>query len=153
MAANFDKYLDVDVESIEKPEPPPIGHYYVDIKDWKTGERDYDKSNGGPKTPVAELQFVNFEPSDDVDPSDLEAWGRDLSKVRGTKDFRIAGDEAFGIRAVGENICGINVKGLKLRDLLNELKGQRVKVATSHRVDKNDENNVYLNIDKVLKAE
>lgn len=158
MAANFDSYLDVDVEAIERPTPPPIGHWLATIKSHKTAERDYDKANGGPKTPVVELMLALNAPYDDA-VEWAEANGADVNVHIGKafpKDYRL-NDEGgpFQLRQIGEVACELPVTGLKLRDLLEHLHGQQVKVYMDHRAGKEgspQEGQFFPNITKVLSA-
>lgn len=156
MAANFDSYLDVDVESIERPTPPPIGHWLATIKSHKTAERDYEKASGGPRTPVVEISMVLNAPLDDA-VEWAEANGADpqihIGKLQ-TKDYRL-NDEGgpYQLRQIAEVACQLDVKGLKLRDVLNQLHGQQVKIYMDHRAGKegsSNEGQFFPNVTKIM---
>jgi len=153
MAANFDSYLSVRAEDIEAPKPLPLGHFHAEVTGWKTAERDY--KNGEPPVPVVELSFKTTGPDEDVDPSDLPANGG--VGVVATKDYRLAeptngkveGGGPHQIRRLAESL-DLDVKGLDLRDILDALKSQSVKIYNEPRQDKRDESIFYNNITKVL---
>lgn len=133
MAANFDSYLNVEVESLEFPSPPPAGHYFANIISWKTAERDFDKANGGAKTPVAEVSFKITSPDSDVDPDEATAAQASIGRVV-TYDYQL--NDAFGtakLRELGEKVCNLPVKGLRLGDLLPMLLNQPVRVLMAQR--------------------
>ena len=73
MALSFDKYLHVEVDSIEAPTAPPLGHYFATFQSWKGQERDYNKATGGPKTPVCEVTFKITSPDEDAEEEDAAA--------------------------------------------------------------------------------
>lgn len=136
MAANFDSYLDVDVESLEAPKPPPAGHYFAEIKSWKTAERDYDKAEGGAKTPVVEISLKITGPDSDIDPDEQSAADACNGRVV-SYDYQL-NDEygTFKLRELGEKVCNLPVKGLRLSDLLPMLIGQNVRVLMAQRAGK-----------------
>lgn len=151
MAANFDKYLDIPVESIERPSPPPEGHYYASIVSYKQAERDYGKADGRPKSPVMEITFKLASAFDDVNPDFLPEGGIAGRLVQ--KDYQL--DDQIGqsqLRQLGEDLCDLDVKGLRLRDLLAQLPGQEVKLYMSTRDDKTDPDIKWPVVKKVLKA-
>lgn len=133
MAANFDSYLDVDVEAIEKPKAPPVGHYFATITGWKGAERFYDKSNPKKGSPVVEVSFKITAPDEDIDPDELETAQSAIGRTV-TNDYGL--DDDFGkskLRDLGEKTCRLAVKGLRLSDMLNELRGQEVRILLNQR--------------------
>lgn len=148
MAANFDSYLDVPVESIERPLPPPIGHYFATIKKYATAERNFGE--GREKTPVVELTFALTSPDTDA----VDA-GADDATCRGkvvTKDYELSDAQGqFALRQLAEDTLQLPTKGLSLRDVLSQLPNQDVKVAVDHRAGKGDrEGQFFPVVKKVL---
>lgn len=155
MALDFSKYLDVDAESIPKSIPSlPGGHFHADIAGWKTGERDYDKASGGPKTPVVEISFKITGADTDVEFLDGGMTpGSEVGKVV-SRDYTLNDPDKTGqvmIRRLAEDTCNLPVKGLHLTDVLDALKGQPVKVFNEPRAGK-EEGQFFSNIKKVLPA-
>lgn len=152
MAVNFDSYLDVEVDTIERPLPPPIGHYFATIKSWKTAERAYDKESGV-KTPVVQIDFALTSPDTDVDESMLPEKGVANRVVN--NDYTL--NEPMGIfqlRQLAEETCKLPVKGLKLSDMLPMLIGQPVKLYLDQRAGKGStEGQFFPQVKKVLPAE
>lgn len=148
MALDFSKYLEVDVESIERPAPPPPGHYFAAIKSWKTREVDY-KQGAGPQ-PVVSITFGVTAADDDVDQDLLPLNG--LNGVLVSKDYSL-NDELglFQLRKLGEDTCKLPTKGLHLGDLLPMLIGCDVKVLLDQRADK--DGNMFPQVKGVLPAE
>jgi len=152
MALDFSKYLGVEVDSIPKSIPSlPGGHYHADVQGWKGAERDYDKANGGPKTPVIEVSFKITAADDDVEfPADFSE-GSEVGKVV-TKDYRLNDADKAGLvmlRRLAEDTCGVSVKGLALPDMLDAMKGSSVKVWNDPRPGQ-EEGQFFTNIKKVL---
>lgn len=156
MALNFDQYLNVPVENIEAAKPLPVGHFFATIQSWKGREVDY--KDGNPKVPVIELTFKTSAPDEDVDETLLPANGG--VGVLVTKDYRLvapSGGKIEGggqnqLRRLAEETCQLDTKGLNLSDVLEQLKGQEVRVYNEPRPDKNDDAVFYNNITKVLPA-
>lgn len=150
MALDFSKYLDVQVDTIERPSPPPVGHYFATIKSWKTGERDYAKASGGPKTPVVELTFSLTSPDTDIDEALLPANGIANRLVQ--KDYSLNEENGqFQLRFLAEETCHLDVKGLSLADLLPQLNGQEVKLYLEQRAGQDDA--MFPVVKKVLAAD
>lgn len=154
--ANFDRYLDVEVEDISASKPLPLGHFLADIISWKTDERDY-KNDKGPQ-PVVELTFKTTSPCDDVDESELGVNGgvgvlctKDYS-LNPVTDGKVEGGGQAQIRRIAEEFCGLSTKGLKLRDVLEALVGQGVKLYSEPRQSRDDDTVFFTNIKKVLSA-
>lgn len=143
---DFSKYLNAKVENFERPKPLPLGHLFANIRGWKTAERDFDKANGGPKTPVVELAFSITGPDDDV-----EGWDPEMAKgPPATKDYKLP-DQIYMIREIADKHLGLDTKGLELEDVLNAMKGQQVKVFNEPRLGR-EEGEYFTNIKKVLPA-
>lgn len=152
MAVDYSKFLDVEVENIEAPKPPPVGHYHATIKSHKVAERNYDKATGGAPTPVVELTFALTSPGDDVDTDLLGEDGLKGKLV--SRDYRLSGDDGAGLhqlRKLGEETCGLAVKGLRLGDMLPSLIGQEVQVYVEHRAG-SEEGQLFTQVKKVLPA-
>ena len=151
MALDFSKYLNVDVDSIEAPAAPPLGHYHAQFVSWKGAERDYDKANGGPKTPVVEVTFKITAPDTDAEEEDAAAAAKAVGRLV-SKDYTLS-DEAgmYGLRRLTSETCGVDTKGLALEDALNACKGADVKVFNQPRPGK-EEGVFYTNIKSVLPA-
>lgn len=145
--ADFSSYLDVPVDNIPKTLPSlGMGHYFATVKGWKTAERFYDgKSNPG--TPVVEVTFTITGPDDDV-----ADWQDSFRNRPVTKDYTLNDPDRTGqvmLRRLGEETCGVDVKGLALTDLLEAMKGCEVKVYNEPRSGK-EEGQFFPNIKKVL---
>lgn len=155
MAANFDAYLDIDVETIERPSPPPIGHWLATIKSGKGKEVNYGE--GKDKTPVYELTLTLNSPYEDAIQS-AEENGTDANTYNNrlvTRDYTLNEEGGtFALRQVAEVACELDTKGLKLRDVLAQLPGQQVKIFIDHRAGKGDrEGQFFANVKQVLKAD
>lgn len=149
MAVDFSRYLNVEVESIKPPEPLPVGHYFATIKGWKGAERDYDKANGGPKTPVVEITFTISGADEDIDPSELPEGGG-VGRIV-SRDYNLKEDSGLNaLRKLGEETCGLDVKGLHLSDMLPQLIKQPVKLYVEQNMRGDD---VFPKVTKVLPAE
>ena len=152
MALDLSKYLDVPVESVSKVVPQlPAGHFFADIIGWKGGERDYDKADGGPKTPVVEVSFKITGADEDVVFSDGFEPGKEVGKVV-TRDYRLNDPDGAGktyLRNLAEDTCGIPIKGLHFTDMLDAMKGSSVKVYNEPKPGK-EEGQFFVNIKKVL---
>jgi hypothetical protein len=150
--ADFTKFLKVKVEDIEAAPCPPAGHYFANIKSWKTDEKSYDKSSST-KTPVVTLFFVLVSPDDDVEESELPEGGcASFGPV--TRDYTLSEANSLNsLRKVGEMACEIDAKGLDLEDLLNAMRGQQVKLFMEQRAGTGDNADVfYPKVSKVLSA-
>lgn len=152
MALDFSKYLSVEVDAIEAPAAMPLGHYFATFQTWKGAERDYDKANNGPKTPVVEVTFKITTPDDDALEEDPAAAQKAVGRLV-SKDYTLS-DEAgmYALRRLTAETCGIDTKGLGLEDALNACKGSDVKVYNQPRAGK-DEGVFYTNIKSVLPAQ
>lgn len=148
---DFGKYLSVELDTVEKPKPLPVGHFLSTFKSWKGAERDYDKANGGPKTPVVELTFTNLEACDDVEPSDLPT---DYDKKLVTKDYQLNDPNGlWNLKKFADETCGADTTGLNIEDALDACKGSQVKLFNDPRPDKKQEGVFYDNIVRVMKAD
>lgn len=154
MALDLSKYLDVPVESVAKVVPVlPGGHFFADVMGWKGGERDYDKADGGPKTPVVEVSFKITGADDDVTFGEAFEQGKEVGKIV-TRDYRLNDPDGAGktyLRNLAEDTCGIAIKGLHFTDMLDAMKGSSVKVYNEPRPGK-EEGQFFVNIKKVLPA-
>lgn len=149
MAANFDSYLDVEVESIERPKAPPVGHYFARTGKGKPTERFYDKSNPTKGTPVWEQSFILTGADTDVDETELPEKGVAGRVV--TNDYDLA--EPWALRALAEETLELPVKGLALRDLVAMLPDQDCKVYLEKRLGTGArEGQEFPQVKKVLKA-
>lgn len=155
MALDLTKYLDVPVESVSKIIPSlPGGHFFADVQGWKGVERDYDKANGGPKTPVVEVTFKLTGADEDVTFTDDFPEGTEQGKTV-TKDYRLNDPDKAGhtmLRRLAEDTCGIPTKGLHFADMLDAMKGSSVKVFNDPRPGQ-EEGQFFPNIKKVLPIE
>jgi hypothetical protein len=155
MALDFSKYLEVDADAIPKTIPSlPGGHYFAEVTGWKGAERDYDKKNGGPKTPVVEVTFKITGADDDVDFTEDFPSGTEVGKTV-TRDYTLNSPDKSGqvmLRRLAEDTCGIAIKGLHLTDMLDAMKGSTVKVYNEPRPGQ-EEGQFFTNIKKVLPAQ
>lgn len=152
--SDFSSYLEASVDDIPKSLPSlPLGHYFATLKDWRTDERFYDKTNPKKGTPVVELIFSVSAADDDVDEGELPAGGVGGRQVR--KDYTLNDPDSrgqMGLRRVCEIACGIDGKGLTLQDLLDAAKGSDVKVYNEPRMSKTDDSQFFDNITRVVAA-
>lgn len=151
--ANFDSYLDIEVESIERPQAPPVGHYSpCRIAAWKQGERAFNKDDPSKKTPVIEIFFQLGSPEEDAR-ENAESFGVDAESFVGrtvSRDYDLSDPQGqFGLRRMAEDTCSLDVKGLKLREVLDQLKGQEVKLYMEQRVGR-EEGEFFPKVSKVL---
>ncbi len=147
--ASFDSYLDIDVESIEKPRAPPVGHYFAEVAGWKTAEKNFGE--GKANTPVVEITFRITAADEDVDAAELD--GMTIAGKLVSRDYTLNEESGkSALRTLTEVTCGADVKGLSLRDALNGIKGLPVKLALSQRAGK-EEGQFFPKVDKVLKAD
>lgn len=149
--ADFSQYLKVKVDDIPTSLPSlPAGHFFADLRSWKTDERFYDKTEPKKGTPVVELLFAITGPDDDVDPGQLpesQGVGRTVRK-----DYTLNDPDSRGqmnLRRVCEKACGVDGKGLELDELLDASVGSSVKVHNTPKAGKN-EGEFFDNIDMVL---
>lgn len=155
MALDFSRYLDIPVDSVSKTIPSlPLGHYFADVTGWKGAERDYDKKDGGPKTPVVEVTFKITGADEDVsfEGSTMEP-GSEVGKTV-VKDYRLNDPDKAGhsmLRRLAEDTIGIPIKGLHFQDMLDAMKGGSVKVYNDPRPGQ-EEGQFFPNIKKVLPA-
>lgn len=152
MALDLSKYLDVPVESVAKVVPVlPGGHFFADVMGWKGAERDYDKADGGPKTPVVEISFKITGADEDITFGEGFDPGNEVGKIV-TRDYRLNDPDGAGktyLRNLAEDTCGIPIKGLHFTDMLDSMKGSSVKVYNEPRPGK-EEGQFFVNIKKVL---
>lgn len=146
--ADFSKYLDVSMDAVPKTIPSlPAGHFFADIAGWKGAERFYE-GKGGPASPVIELTFRVTGADEDV-----ETEGNWVGKTA-TKDYSLNDADQAGqvmLRRLAETVCGLDVKGLALQDVLDGLKNQPVKIFNEPRPGK-EEGQTFSNIKRVLPA-
>lgn len=152
MALDFSRYLKVEVDSIEAPTAPPIGHYFAKVQSWKGQERDYDKATGGPKTPVVEVTFKITAPDQDAEEEDPIGAAKAVGRLV-TRDYSLTDESGmYALRRLTGETCGIDTKGLDLSDALDACKGSDVKVYNVPRAGR-EEGQFYSNITKVLPAQ
>jgi hypothetical protein len=148
MALDFSRYLDVPVEDITRPKPLPAGTYFATIVKHENREVEFER---GTKTPVTTISFRLTSPDEDVD-LDLLPEGNGVGRIV-SKDYRLNDPDKQGqwaLRRLAEETCRIPGKGKHLSDLINELPQQEVKVFNQPRPNKNDEDQSYPNIIRVL---
>jgi hypothetical protein len=152
MPLDFSKHLDVEVESVDAPRAPPIGHYLATFKSWKGQEVVYDKESGK-KTPTIVVTFALDEPLDDVDTSELPEDGVRGKTVQRNYDLDDPDKRGlFALRKMGEETMNLPIKGLHFTDLLDAMRGQQVKLYMEQRAGK-EEGEFYPKIGKILPAE
>lgn len=148
MALDFSSYLEVPVDSIERPRGLPLGHFFASVKGWKPDERNYAKA-GEPKkmTPIVTVTFTLTGADDDVDdPVDFS------KSPTASKDYDLSDERGlFALRRLTEETCDVDVKGLHLKDALDAIRGADVKLYNEPRPGK-EEGETYTNITKVLPA-
>jgi hypothetical protein len=151
--ANFDQYLDIAVESIEKPAAPPIGHWDANTKSWKGVERNFGPERKN--VPCIEVTFTLTSAHEDAVES-AEAEGLDAEKFHGrvvTRDYELSDPMGLnGLRQLGEVAIGLDTKGLSLRDMLAQLANNPVKLFMDRRPG-NEEGQFYPKVAKILKAD
>lgn len=147
---DFSSYLNKEVNDVPKTLPSlPLGHFYASIKSWKSTERFFDKSNPKKGTPVVELTFTLTSPDSDVDETELP--NGELPVRTATKDYDLTGSGMTMLRNLAEDTLELDVQGLTLEDVLNQMVGQECKVFNEPRAGK-EEGQMYTNLRKVLPA-
>ncbi len=148
---DFSKYMDVSVDDIpENIASLPGGHYIATITGWKN-ELAFYQGRDNPGTPVVTLSFRFEEPTEDVEPEELN--GVSVKGKVGTKNYTLNDPDRAGhtmVRQLADKACGIGVKGLGFEDMLNALKNQRVKVLNEPRQNPNDPEQHFIKITRVL---
>lgn len=148
--ADFSSYLNVKVETIERPSTPPLGHYFAVVQGWKTAERFYE-GKGGPASPVVEVTFKITSPDSDAVDEDASAAEKAVGKLA-TKDYGLKDEGGlYGLRRLVGETCGVDTKGLSLEDGLDAIKGSEVKIYNQPRQGK-EEGQFFTNITRVLSA-
>lgn len=146
--ADFSRYLSVEVDAIEAPTVGPLGHYLASFQSWKGAERDYDKANSGPKTPVIELTFKITQPDDDAVEEDASNAQKMVGKLA-TKDYTLNDETGmFNLKKFVSEICDVDSK-TGLGDALDACKGSVVKLFNEPRSGK-EEGVFYFNVKKIL---
>ncbi len=149
--ANFEKYLDVQIDTIERPTAAPLGHYFATFKSWKTAQRDYKKASGGPKVDVVELTFTITGADEDAEAEDAVAAAKAVGRL-GTKDYTLGEEQGmYALRRFASDVCGIDTKGLTVSEGLDAAKGSDVKLYNQPRSG-NEEGVFYDNFTKILPA-
>lgn len=148
MALDFQRYTDVDVESLEAPKPLPAGTYFATIVKQEGREVQYEQ---GVKTPVITITFRLLGADDDVDPDALPEGGGVGRTV--TRDYRLNDPDKAGqwqLRKLAEDTCRLPVKGYKLTDLLPLLIQQEVKIFNTPVPSRTEEGVYFPRVTKVL---
>ncbi len=158
MALDFSQYLDIPVENISAAKPLPLGMFYAEIISWRGAERDY--KNGEPVVPVVEFTYRTTGVCEVDDEGLLPDNGgigvlvtRDYRLAAPNKQGKVEGGGQQAIRRFAEDGLKLDVKGLDLRDVLEAMKGQPVRVYNEPRGDKKNEGVYYNNITQVLPSE
>lgn len=146
---DYSEYLDVPMEDIEEPLPPPMGHYLAVIKPHRTQDIDYNQGDG--PAPHITIPFALKEPLEDVD-LDLIPKGGIKGKLV-SKNYRL--DDGTGqaaIRKLAEQELKLPTKGFKLSDILRDhLPNQEVVIFIDHRAGKGErEGQMFANVKKVM---
>ena len=148
MTADFSSYLDVPVEDIKQPTPPPEGHYIARVKSHKAREVTYNADEG--PTPVYTIYFEGLTPLDDVDET-LIPEGLANKMVSWDSGSLRDGTGQAQLRKIGEEAMELPVKGLTLTDLLAQFTGQEVKVFVANRMGKGkNEGVVFASVSRVF---
>jgi len=144
MSANFSDVLNKKLDNVEKPKPLPIGTYFAVIN----GAPEI-KPRGQNNTLAAEFKFKILQADEDVD---AEA----LAEMGGIKDRELrftlwlTEDALWRAKQFVEN-CGVDDTGMSVSQALQACVGMSAKVKVKH-VPSQDGQELYANIDKVLKA-
>lgn len=148
---DFSKYMDVSMDDVpEFIASLPGGHYYATITGWKN-DVAYYQGKDNPGTPVVVLLFRFEEPTEDVEPDELNGVG--VQGKTGTKNYSLNDPDKAGhtmVRQLAERACDIDVKGLAFPDVLDALKNQRVRVLNEPRQNPNDPEQTFIKITRVL---
>lgn len=152
MAGNnldFSRYLDVDVESVERPPSLPTGHYFATITGWTTAERNFgpDRQN----VPVLTLAFRIDSADEDVDESALPASG--AGGKTASIDYELNDPDKRGqyqLRRIATDVLNLDVKGRQFSDILDEFKGEQVKIFGESVASKKEEGVFFFNVRRVL---
>jgi hypothetical protein len=145
---DYSEYLNVNVEDIEEPLPPPTGHYSGTIKSFRTRDIDYNSGDGPLPHLTMDIQLGG--PLDDVDTDAMPKGGVKGKLV--SKDYRLDNGEGQSqIRKLAEKELGLAVQGLQLSDLIREhLPKQEVIVQMDQREGKGEREGQFFPIVKKI---
>ena len=128
--------LDRPINSFERPKPRPVGWYAATIM-----SRTYTRSSQK-DTPGVELEYRIEEPVQDVDPQILKETGGCPFTLSET--MWITEAASFRIRELGSHI-GLPDSGKSLREIIELLPGNRVKVYIMQRKSNRQGGNALFN--------
>lgn len=146
--ARFSDALDRNLEDIKRPPPLPVGHYLFAISKVPDAPREIE----GKPYEILTINCTVVEPLDDVDPDDLEAFG----KVAGTPSkidfiFNTDPDEEQKFEGTLNRLkefcqkCGVE-DAANVQQMLAMLPSTRFMGEIKHRIDPNDDSIVYAEI-------
>ena len=92
--ATYEDLLSTPVDKIEKPVPPPPGHYLFAVESFEP------VTSAKKGTPGFKFNFKIYEPSEDIDAETLQAWGgmEKLQKIKVNDSFWVTADSLHRIK-------------------------------------------------------
>lgn len=147
MDAVFQSILSRKANEIEKPVPPPVGHYLATNP--KVPEV---RKIGKNETPALEFTLTLLAPQDDVDESDFAAYGG-MEKLKG-KTVRwtlwLSDDALYRSTQQLINAFGFD-DSMELGEMVSASVGQQLIVEIGHRPSP-DGNDIFADVKSAAKA-
>lgn len=146
---NFTDSLDRKMEEIERPEALPVGHYITQVKKHPDLE-EFESRKTGVTYDRVTFQLEVVAPHDDVDPSDLEAFGNVAGQpLRKTFLFsRDEGDKAnydrsmFNLKQFLSEHLGVD-ESLAINEAFGAAVGAQCLTEVRHRPDPENTEIIY----------
>lgn len=146
MTVNFSDLLSVDVATIEKPKPLPIGTYSALVLKYELG-----KTTGDRQAPYIKYFFKPLSAGADVDSEALAGVANWTDKMLNFT-FYLDPESLYKLNNFVANTGLELVSGTKLESYLTDTVGKIVSISVMHALSK-DGQDTYANIAKVMKAD
>ena len=142
MSADFGKLLNVQVDSVERPKPFPVGSYDALVMGHEA------KESAQKETPFIRFQVKLMAPREDVDAEEFEnAGGMEKLTARNAMryDFYLTPDAYYRLREFLENGLGLQCAGRTFDAVLPETDNVPF-IASIKHVTGREEGEVYMEI-------
>lgn len=150
MALSFSHLLSKPVDSAERPKPLPAGTYHGRVSRYEFAESKEKK------TPYVRFHVRLTGPGDDIDPDALRATNSkgqpmmiDPSKKEMRKDFYLTEDALFRLREFIES-CEITTENRSFNETIPEVVNAPVLVSVTQRPSKENPEDIFNDIDKIV---
>lgn len=127
MAVDFANLLSVNLDTVEKPKPWPVGTYHGVLLKYEA------KSSKEKETPMIEFTVQVQTPGDDVDPESLV--GVDLTKRPFRKNYFLTADASWRLKALLSSL-GISTTGRTFNETLPETVGEPIMISVIQKPNK-----------------